>query len=224
MNNVLLNTLAKAGDGAFVADEDQRIIFWNQTAAEIIGYTYEQIFGLPCYEVLNGRDDQDRLFCSEHCRIAATAFRDKAVQDYDICVSDISGDVRWINLSTLTFPGNGEENRWLVHLFRDVTKKKQNEHLISQILKAAKDLQNGGSTQTPSPLANGSTGADLTERELDVLTLLAQGFSTDKIARSLSISPSTTRNHIRNILQKLQVHSRLQAVVQAYKRGLVSDD
>jgi DNA-binding NarL/FixJ family response regulator len=112
----------------------------------------------------------------------------------------------------------------IVHLFRDVTRKKQSEQLISQMLKAAEDLQNGGSPQVPSPRANGQPVADLTNRELQVLTLLAQGFSTDDIARSLSISPSTTRNHIRNILQKLQVHSRLEAVVQAYKQGLIPED
>jgi len=224
MKNVLFQALAKTGDGAFVTDEDQRIIFWNKAAAETTGYTHDEITALPCYEVLAGRDDQGRLFCFEHCRIATVALRDKAVKDYDILISSKSDGVLWINISTLTLPANGDESKLILHLFRDVTRKKQSQQLISQMLKAAKDLQNGGLPRTPSPAANGQPVADLTDRELEVLSLLAQGLSTDKIARSLSISPSTTRNHIRNILQKLQVHSRLEAVVQAYKHGVVSED
>jgi PAS domain S-box-containing protein len=224
MQNVLFQTLAKAGDGAFVTDEDRRIIFWNQAATEITGHTYEEILDLPCHEVLKGRDDQGRLFCSEHCRIAAAALRKRAVKDYDISISDKSGEVRWINMSTLTYRANGDELRMLVHLFRDVTKKKQSEQLISQLLKAAKALQNGRSPQVPPPLLNGQPVAHLTDREREVLSHLAQGLSTNDIARSLSISPSTARNHIRNILQKLHVHSRLEAVVQAYKQALVPED
>ena len=224
MKNILFRSLAKAGDGAFATDEDQRIIFWNQAATQITGYPYEQVSGLPCYEVLEGLDDQGRLFCFEHCRIAKAALRDKAIKDYDIAISNISGEVRWINLSTLTFPTNGDESKVLLHLFRDVTRRKQSEQLISQMLKAAKDLQNGDSPRASAPVTNGQPVADLTKRELEVLSLLAQGFSTDDIARSLSISPSTTRNHIRNILQKLQVHSRLEAVVRAYQSGLITKD
>ena len=224
MKNILFQTLAKAGDGAFATDKDHQIIFWNQAATQITGYTYKEVSGQACYEVLEGHDDQGRLFCFEHCRIAKAALQDKAVRDYDLFISSKSDQVLWINLSTLTFPDNGDESKVILHLFRDVTRKKQSEQLISQMLKAAKDLKNGGSIQAPSPAANGLPVADLTDRELEVLTLLAQGFSTDKIARSLSISPSTTRNHIRNILQKLQVHSRLEAVVQAYKQGLISED
>lgn len=224
MKDVLFQALAKTGDGAFVTDEDQQIVFWNQAATQITGYPYEEVSGLPCYEVLEGRDDQGRLFCFEHCRIATAALRDRAVKDYDISISNKSDKVHWINLSTLTFPVNGDTSQLLLHLFRDVTRRKQSEQLISQILRAAEDLQNGGSPRAPFPVENGQSVADLTNRELEVLSLLAQGFNTDKIARSLSISPSTARNHIRNILQKLQVHSRLEAVVQAYKQGLISED
>jgi PAS domain S-box-containing protein len=224
IKDVLFEALAKTGDGAFVTDQDQRIIFWNQAATQITGYSYEEVSGLPCYELLEGRDDQDRLFCFEHCRIATAALRDRAVKDYDIRISNKSDKARWINLSTLTYPANGDVSKLILHSFRDVTRKKQSEQLISQIHRAAKDLQNGDPPQASFPVENGQPIAALTNRELEALSLLAQGFSTDRIARSLFISPSTARNHIRNILQKLQVHSRLEAVVQAYKLGLVSDD
>ncbi len=55
-----------------------------------------------------------------------------------------------------------------------------------------------------------------------MLDRMTQGMSTKAIAESLSISVSTTRNHIQNIFQKLQVHSRAQAVAYAFEHGLVT--
>ena len=59
--------------------------------------------------------------------------------------------------------------------------------------------------------------AELTRRELEVLQLLADGLNTAAIAERLHISPRTQRNHVANILQKLGVHSQLQAVVLALR-------
>jgi DNA-binding NarL/FixJ family response regulator len=62
----------------------------------------------------------------------------------------------------------------------------------------------------------------LTARELEVLGCFAQGLNTAVVARRLSISPTTVRNHAQHILAKLHVHSRLQAVARAYATGLLS--
>lgn len=62
---------------------------------------------------------------------------------------------------------------------------------------------------------------DLTARELEVLHLLAGGLTTPDIARELFISRKTVGSHIENILRKLRVHSRTEAVAFAYREGLV---
>jgi DNA-binding NarL/FixJ family response regulator len=64
-------------------------------------------------------------------------------------------------------------------------------------------------------------GADRTERELEILKLLAGGSSTEDIAGSLFLSHHTVRNHVRNLLAKLQAHTKLQAVVIAARAGIV---
>ena len=71
--------------------------------------------------------------------------------------------------------------------------------------------------------ANSKEGENepLTPRERQVLSLLAKGYSTKEIAQLLSISPHTTRNHIQSILQKLGVHSRLEAVLRAIEYRLI---
>ena len=68
--------------------------------------------------------------------------------------------------------------------------------------------------------ANHERGS-LSRREREVLRLLADGQTTNAIARTLCISHSTARNHIQHILHKLHVHSRLEAVAAARKVGLI---
>jgi DNA-binding NarL/FixJ family response regulator len=62
---------------------------------------------------------------------------------------------------------------------------------------------------------------DLTERERQILQLLAQGKRNDDIAAELFISPQTVQTHVRNILGKLRVHSKLEAVAFAVKHGAI---
>jgi LuxR family maltose regulon positive regulatory protein len=61
----------------------------------------------------------------------------------------------------------------------------------------------------------------LTERELDVLRLLAEGLSNKAIAGRLVVAPSTVKQHLKNVYGKLQVHSRTQAVVRARELDLL---
>jgi DNA-binding NarL/FixJ family response regulator len=61
---------------------------------------------------------------------------------------------------------------------------------------------------------------ELTEREREILTLIAQGYNNAEIAEKLFLSPKTVRNHISNIFSKLQVADRAQAILKARDAGL----
>ena len=61
----------------------------------------------------------------------------------------------------------------------------------------------------------------LTDREMEVLKLVAKGFNNRDIAKELYISENTVKNHIRNILEKLHLHSRMEAVVYAVREKLL---
>ncbi len=61
----------------------------------------------------------------------------------------------------------------------------------------------------------------LTDREMEVLRLVAQGLNNRDIAKQLYISENTVKNHIRNILEKLHLHSRMEAVVYAVREKMI---
>ena len=72
----------------------------------------------------------------------------------------------------------------------------------------------------PRPTAPPQAFPDLTEREREVLTLIAQGYTNMTIAEQLVLSPKTVRNHVSNIFSKLQVADRAEAIIRARDAGL----
>jgi DNA-binding NarL/FixJ family response regulator len=75
--------------------------------------------------------------------------------------------------------------------------------------------------QRTAPTVASRRLADLTQRELEVMKLVAQGLSNSEIAGSLSLSQATVKTHVARILMKLDLRDRVQAVVLAYESGLV---
>jgi DNA-binding NarL/FixJ family response regulator len=93
------------------------------------------------------------------------------------------------------------------------------ESLISPTI-AAKVLQRLRASST-RPEIESTIRAELSEREIEVLKLIANGKDNAMIAGELHISPKTVKNHISNILMKLQIDNRIQAAVYAVRSGIV---
>jgi DNA-binding NarL/FixJ family response regulator len=93
------------------------------------------------------------------------------------------------------------------------------ESLISPHI-AAKVLQRMRATGTSEQDA-ATIRAELSDREIEVLKLIANGKDNAQIAAELHISPKTVKNHISNILMKLQIDNRIQAAVYAVRSGIV---
>ena len=106
---------------------------------------------------------------------------------------------------------------------------------IEEVAQAVRVVSDGQSLISPSmavklidefkqmsrPERSQVPGLRLTERELEVLRLVAKGMNNREIARQLFISENTVKNHVRNILEKLQLHSRMEAVMYAVREKLL---
>ena len=93
-----------------------------------------------------------------------------------------------------------------------------NQSLISPTI-ASKVLQRVRATTEDTEMAD-TIRAELSDRELEVLKLIANGKDNAQIAAELVISPKTVKNHISNILMKLQIQNRIQAAVYAVRSGI----
>jgi DNA-binding NarL/FixJ family response regulator len=104
-------------------------------------------------------------------------------------------------------------------LIRGIHSAAIGESLISPHI-ASKVLQRVRSTAADTEGAE-TIRAELSDREVEVLKLIANGKDNAQIARELVISPKTVKNHISNILMKLQIDNRIQAAVYAVRSGIV---
>ncbi|NOX61117.1 MAG: hypothetical protein GXP42_04105 [Chloroflexi bacterium] len=105
----------------------------------------------------------------------------------------------------------------LMEPLRELRWRSAAQDFIDEILSAFPVSQSAYSSQTPPPLVE-----PLTDRELDVLALLARRYSNKEIAAQLFIAPATVKRHASNIYQKLGVKGRRQAVEKAIALGLLS--
>ncbi len=85
--------------------------------------------------------------------------------------------------------------------------------LLTEFAALAKRDGEARTQQVPAPR--------LTDREMEVLRLVARGMNNREIAKELFISENTVKNHVRNILEKLQIHSRMEAVMIAVREKLI---
>lgn len=203
--------LSNTADGVCAVTLDGKITLWNRAAEKMLGYAPKEAIGRPCCEVFVGRDSAGNRLCYRGCHVLTMARQGELVQHFDMATRSKAGKPVWLNVSIIMIPGVRHELSTMVHLFRDVTAAHQIETLVrEQLVQASAEPAN----QEGSP-------AELTRRELQILQLMAAGANTEKMAGQLHISRATVRNHVQNILGKLGVHSRLEAVAHATRYGLL---
>jgi PAS domain S-box-containing protein len=112
--------------------------------------------------------------------------------------------------------------------FVDITERKHTKEQLSKAIRAAiqdTEVFSRGVIEKLSELDHHAPDMqlyELTEREREVLGLLAEGFDNDHIAKKLFLAEHTVRNYVMHIYEKLGLHSRAEAIVWARERGLVS--
>lgn len=206
-----LELLQHTADGVLAVDPEGRIVLWNTGAERLLGYASREVLGRRCCDVLAGCDPAGNQICHEGCHVLTMVHRGELVHSYDLLTRTKDGRPIWLSMSTLAIPGSRRGLETTVHVFRDVTYFYRLQALV-------RDGQ--AAPAGPKEPAEGPV-EQLTRRELQVLRLIAEGCNTKAMADRLCVSPATIRNHVQNILGKLEVHSRLEAVALAMRRRLL---
>jgi PAS domain S-box-containing protein len=207
----LESALAAAGDGACAVGADGRIVIWNRAAEKILGYSARETVGRLCCDVFVGHDDDGNRLCYQGCHVVKLVEMGETVQSFDMKTRSKAGRPVWLNVSILRVVDTRRLGGPVtVHLFRDVTATKELLTMVHERLTAAAERDTGV-----------DRGALLSRRELEVLRLIAIGLNTRVAAERLHVSPATIRNHVQNLLAKLKVHSRLEAVAYATRHRLL---
>ena len=213
----LLKHLARMADAVIAVDGEQRILLVNRAAEALLGLTARDVLGKPCYDVLRGRDKLGAVVCNRACHAIAQAKRGEMIPTTDFLTPTKAGHQLWLNVSHFTLPLIPSGQVAVIHIFRDMSRQVTMEQTLHQLAATLARLcaQDGAHSGRPD------LGTQLTHRERQVVELLVEGLDTPVISAKLSVSRSTVRTHIQNILAKLGAHSRLEAVALAARRGLL---
>jgi DNA-binding CsgD family transcriptional regulator len=209
----VFGSLALSPDPVFVTDRHNRIVFWNRSAERILGYASDEVVGKPCAARLEGCDGYGNRYCSETCPVTGMAARGESVNQFGLRLKGRDGEVVTVDVTILNLGGRAPGDFFLAHILRKGRIELPSHQEPEQ------------RQPPPSPFASARESPDvrarrLSAREVEVLGMLAAGRSTPAIADTLHISTLTARNHIQNILDKLEVHSKSEAVAFAFQKRL----
>lgn len=212
---VSLEQIASSPEAVFAIDRNDRIIIWNAACERLLGYRADRVLGRPCWEVMGGRDVHGNRYCYEYCPVVhqLREVASEPLRSFTITTRHAAGGALSLSVSAHVVDGSDPSLGVIVHVLKeDGVAPSRLEHRLHRLSQAS-SARNVRSGQTQID--------ELTPREQEVLTCLAQGLPTDSIASELGIATVTVRNHVRTILQKLGVHTRFAAVAYAYQRGIV---
>jgi PAS domain S-box-containing protein len=208
----LLKSLYRAPNPVYATDENNRIIAWNRAAEQLFGLPAADAVGKACHVLIGGTDIYGNDFCDHECNVVKMVRSNRIVKRFDMDVRRASGEVIRVHCAILVVPGPSASRFCTIHLLEEAE-----EEAPRRKSREAISIPDRPVRLPPFP----SASVQLTPREQQVLRKLATGAGTREIADSLFISFTTVRTHIRNILDKMGAHSRLEAVLKAMQHNLI---
>lgn len=211
-----LDRISRSGEAVFAIDASDRVILWNKKCEELLGRPARSVLGKRCDEVVGGRDENGNVYCYRNCPVAHQArdMPNDPVQRFQLSMQTGKGDRKKVEVSLFAIPSYHPALSTVVHVLRPAgAKPSALERGLAEHAEVREPLW-------PISTSAGET-VSLTAREKEILRCLSEGLSTAAIAKKLFIAPVTVRNHIQSLLHKLDVHSKLAAVVFAYQHNLI---
>jgi DNA-binding CsgD family transcriptional regulator len=179
-----------------IVDAKDRVVSWSPAAEALFGHASAAALGRRLQDLLDGRDVFGNRVCHDACWLRDAVGAGEAVRRYELDTRHAEG--KRLRVIVDVQPA---AQGWTYRFLPD----RRADRLPAPVPAA------------PEPAAT----FVLTQRERDVLRLLAAGRDTAEMAVRMGISATTVRNHIQHLLEKLGAHTRLQAVSVARHHGLL---
>jgi len=222
----VLDVLASSETPAMASDGVGHVIFWNRAAERLFGRPASQVLGRRCYDILAGRDVFGNRFCHENCSVVSMSRKGEVVQGFELMVgSTTPKQEQALNVTVLKVPGTRPEMFTIVHIFQPIDRASRLTRALERLGGTGAGSNGRGEEWTPVAVPTHvprPSSPPLTNREKEILRWVSAGLQNKEIAQRLGISLATVRNHIHNILEKLEVHSKLEAVSLAFRQGWVA--
>ncbi len=205
-------------DPVFVTDRFNRVVFWNNSARQLLGFDPDEAVGADCPELLRGCDTAGNRYCSDNCPIMQMANRGEIVNEFNLTFHTKDEQAVKADVTILQLRAGRPDEFFLVHVMR--SRQAASRPPLPEVPQAP-------AGPPPRPHLVTARESDdarvrkLTAREVEVLGMLAAGRTTPEIAERLHISQLTARSHIQNILDKLELHSKAEAVAFAFQKNLI---
>jgi PAS domain S-box-containing protein len=206
-------------DCSFAVDGCGQIVAWNRAAEAMFGVGPGDAIGKMCGDIVRGMDECGPI-CSPDCSVQQAVRKHHPVGNFDIQVETANGR-QWCNVSILIAEEAGSTIPYSIHIVRQIDLRKRLEMLVRDFVVSGTGLPPEQATTLISTARAPARETELSERELEVLRLLAKGVTTSAVAEELHISRTTVNNHIQHILRKLDAHTRLEAIRRAEHAGLL---
>jgi DNA-binding CsgD family transcriptional regulator len=211
--------VAGTSDAAFAVDGEGVIVAWNQAAETLLNIPAEEAVGAPCAKVIEGTDECGPV-CSELCTVRQAVEQRRPVGNFDLQIGGRNGR-QWCNISVLQAEDSSVNTPYAIHVIRTIDFRKRLEILVRDFVVTNTNVPREEAVGLISSTRSPAQGAELTNRELEILRIMAKGGSTSSVASTLHISRATVNNHIQHILRKLNSHTRLEAIRRAEHGGLL---
>ena len=201
-----------SAEAIIAVDDRGTVISWNDAATKLLGRSAAEAIGRPCHEVMQGISPSGRHLCGPDCPVQASCRELRAPRRFEMIVRHPDGNELWLEATTCIVIDD-DDRAVAIHILAESVSARRLTDLAESVVRRVSKGRTEPTAEADSRIA--------TRRELDVLRLLAEGLSTAQIASRLGLSRATVRNHVQNVLLKLDAHSRAEAVVLAVKSGLV---
>ncbi len=182
----------------WITSPEGTVAYLNPRAESLLGLNLADCAGHACFLVIAGRTPEGAPLCGPRCFVRRSVEESREIEPIRVSVPTPGGKRQEVKVVVIAL----DDGR-LVHCVVDGARELRVRKFIDRVaLRSPETIQ---PEQT-------DLSAELTQREREILSLLAEDATLHEIAERLGVSYATVRNHVQHILRKLGVHSILEAV------------